>query len=198
MHYFSQVCKLWKNYDFISIFLRSSFSYLQIIIRNFDKFFIRCCRNNILHKFYVLKNWVYIAHLCIITDINPFLIVPVYFLKSPRFLVSKGQYEKALKVLYRIAKKNSKCKDFYKYILSNIIYKDINENEYFNNSNENKVSYQAKNIAQVLNSNNHNKDMNFNDDSILDKNTNYQKTNMNIKKTKSLKALEAKAIVILT
>ena len=87
--------------------------------------------------FLYLKNWVYIAYICIMADFVAFLLVAVYFLESPRFLISKGYYDKALKVLYKIAKKNGKSRDFYRYILSDMLYR--------NQSNSNNILKAEKN-----------------------------------------------------
>lgn len=139
--------------------------------------------------FRYLKNWVYIAYLCIVADIIAFLLVSLYFVESPRFLVSKGQYEKALKMLYKIAKKNNKSRDFYTYVLSDMLYKsdlkednfnsknDEENSEYFNNLYENKSSGKSQACPQLKAKSSFNKNININNNSIAsDKNLNDQKT----------------------
>ena len=70
--------------------------------------------------FNYFKNWKYLAYMCVVTDIISGLLILTYFTESPRYLLSKGQTEKALKSLSKIAKRNGKSKDFYKYLASDI------------------------------------------------------------------------------
>lgn len=70
--------------------------------------------------FKYLKNWKYIAYLCTVTDIIAALMILFYFTESPRYLLSKGQFEKALKSLHRISIKNGKSQDFYKFLVSDV------------------------------------------------------------------------------
>jgi MFS family permease len=74
--------------------------------------------------FKYLKNWRYIAWLSCCTDIIAGLLILTYFTESPRYLLSKGETEKALKALYKIAKRNGKGKDFYKYLVSDLTIQD--------------------------------------------------------------------------
>jgi MFS family permease len=82
--------------------------------------------------FKYMKNWKYLAYVCITADVIAGLLILTYFTESPRFLMSKGQTEKALKALSKIAKKNGKSKDFYKYLVS-----DVSESGSKRNSTEN-------------------------------------------------------------
>jgi len=70
--------------------------------------------------FYYLKDWKIIAYTCSATAILSGFLILVYFIESPRFLLSQGKIEKGLKCLYKIAKKNGKSKDFYKYLMSDL------------------------------------------------------------------------------
>jgi MFS family permease len=70
--------------------------------------------------FRYLQNWVYIACLCIGVDVIAGILILTYFTESPRYLISKGRIEKALKALHKIAKRNGKRKDFYKYLVSDL------------------------------------------------------------------------------
>jgi MFS family permease len=70
--------------------------------------------------FSYLKNWKYLAYLCVVTDIISGLLILSYFTESPRYLLAKGDYNKALKSLEKIAIKNGRRKDFIKYLESDI------------------------------------------------------------------------------
>jgi MFS family permease len=70
--------------------------------------------------FYYIKDWKIIAYTCTVTDILSGFLILVYFTESPRFLISQGKIEKGLKALYKIAKKNGKSRDFYKYLMSDL------------------------------------------------------------------------------
>jgi MFS family permease len=85
--------------------------------------------------FKYLKDWKYIAYICTTTDIIAGLLILTYFTESPRYLIAKGNFEKALKSLYKIAKRNGKSKDFYKYLVSDlVIEKEYKEEGQFLNS----------------------------------------------------------------
>jgi MFS family permease len=80
-------------------------------------------------SFQYIKDWKIIAYMCTATDILSGLLILTYFTESPRFLLSQGKVEKGLKALYKIAKKNGKRKDFYKYLMSDLsIQQDYKEN----------------------------------------------------------------------
>lgn len=100
--------------------------------------------------FMYLKDWVYIAYICIAADLAAFLLVALYFLESPRFLVSKGYYDKALKVLYKIAKKNGKSRDFYRYILSDMLYRNQGNSNYISNNNFKELKSEEENNSDYF------------------------------------------------
>ena len=80
-------------------------------------------------SFQYIKDWKIIAYMCTVTDILSGLLILTYFTESPRFLLSQGKVEKGFKALYKIAKKNGKRKDFYKYLMSDLsIQQDYKEN----------------------------------------------------------------------
>jgi MFS family permease len=106
--------------------------------------------------FKYLKNWIFIAYMCVGANIIAFLMVSIYFLESPRFLISKGQYEKALKTLYKIAKKNGKSKDFYRYILSDMIYKKNSDASDYDKNAENALKNNKINSKSFISSSSNN------------------------------------------
>jgi len=56
----------------------------------------------------------------------------VYFVESPRYLISKGETKKGVKSIMKIAKKNGKFKDFVKYLISDVSVKN-NQKDFDNN-----------------------------------------------------------------
>lgn len=84
-------------------------------------------------SFQYIKDWKIIAYMCTVTDIMSGLLILTYFTESPRFLLNQGKVEKGLKALYKIAKKNGKSKDFYKYLMSDLsIQQDYKDNIFIN------------------------------------------------------------------
>lgn len=76
--------------------------------------------------YFFLKNWKIMAYISVGCDVIAGILILTYFTESPRFLMSKGYTQKALKSLHKIAKRNGKQKDFYKFLVSDlIIAKDI-------------------------------------------------------------------------
>lgn len=119
--------------------------------------------------FMYLKNWVYIAYICIVADFVAFLLVSLYFLESPRFLVSKGYYDKALKVLYKIAKKNGKSRDFYRYILSDMLYRNQSNS---NNNNISSNNFKELRSSEQDNNSDYFKSQNNNKNNFMNENNN--------------------------
>lgn len=70
--------------------------------------------------FKYMKNWRYLAYICIVADLVAVVLILTYFTESPRFLMSKGKTHKALKALSKIAMKNGKSEDFKKYLVSDV------------------------------------------------------------------------------
>lgn len=65
------------------------------------------------------KDWKFLAYMCIGTNIISGLLVLLYFIESPRYLLTKGQSKHFLKSLDHIARKNGKSKEFYIFLNEN-------------------------------------------------------------------------------
>jgi len=129
--------------------------------------------------FKYFKNWVYIAYICISADFIAFLLVSLYFLESPRFLVSKGQYDKALRVLYKIAMKNGKSRDFYRYILSDMLYRNDIKGKHHRTNEENNEYFKNPNNLTLTNPNQNNFSYNENEKLTNNLNSNIKEYNSN-------------------
>lgn len=70
--------------------------------------------------FKYMYNWVYVAYLCAASDLIAFFVVLFYYIESPRFLISKGKVEQAIKCLQTIANRNGKREDFKKFLESDL------------------------------------------------------------------------------
>jgi MFS family permease len=95
--------------------------------------------------FKYLKYWRYTAYICASADLISGLLVLTYFSESPRFLLTKGLTKEALNAFAKIAEKNGKSDDFYKYLASDFSIdeekkpQDISDHENDNNTNKNQA-----------------------------------------------------------
>jgi MFS family permease len=105
--------------------------------------------------FKYLKYWKYTAYICASADVISGLLVLTYFTESPRFLLTKGLTKKALNAFAKIAEKNGKSDDFYKYLASDFSIDEEKKTEDLSDFDENlSNTYKEKTFKSSILTNN--------------------------------------------